>query len=159
MYIYISSSSCVVLSSIPIVLCSWSVFWPIPSVHTKQLLYGHLLPISQTIQIIWTKHAGHYWGSRNKLTVIHIIVIKGLVWSSVMKDLVWPLVKKDLVWPLVKKDLVWGLVKKDLIWAFVIKDLVWGLVKKDLVWALVIKDLVWALIKKDLVWPLVIIYT
>ena len=27
---------------------------------TKQQLFGHLPPISKTIQIIWTKHAGHF---------------------------------------------------------------------------------------------------
>ena len=32
----------------------------------KQQLYGHLLPIMKTIQIRWTRHAGHCW-SRNKL--------------------------------------------------------------------------------------------
>ena len=34
---------------------------------TKQQLYGHLLPISKTIQIRWTRHAGHCWRSKGEL--------------------------------------------------------------------------------------------
>ena len=34
---------------------------------TKQQLYGHLPPISKTIQIRWTRHAGHYWRSKDEL--------------------------------------------------------------------------------------------
>ena len=34
---------------------------------TKQQLYGHLPPIKKTIQVRWTRHAGHCWRSRNKL--------------------------------------------------------------------------------------------
>ena len=34
---------------------------------TKQQLYGHLPPISKTIQIRWTRHTGHGWRSKNKL--------------------------------------------------------------------------------------------
>ena len=34
---------------------------------TKQQLYGHLLPIFKTIQIRWTRHAGHCWRSKNEL--------------------------------------------------------------------------------------------
>ena len=34
---------------------------------TKQLLYGHLPPIMKTIQIRWTRHAGHCWRSRDEL--------------------------------------------------------------------------------------------
>ena len=33
---------------------------------TKQQLYGHLLPISKTIQIRWTRHVGHCWRSKDK---------------------------------------------------------------------------------------------
>ena len=33
---------------------------------TKQQLSGHLLPISQTIQVRWTRHAGHYWRNENE---------------------------------------------------------------------------------------------
>ena len=33
----------------------------------KQQLYGHLPPISKTIQIRWTKHVGHIWRSKDKL--------------------------------------------------------------------------------------------
>ena len=34
---------------------------------TKKLLYGHLPPISQTIQERWAKHARHYWRSKDEL--------------------------------------------------------------------------------------------
>ena len=34
---------------------------------TKQQLYGHLPPITKTIQIRRTRHAGHCWRSRDKL--------------------------------------------------------------------------------------------
>ena len=34
---------------------------------TKQHLYGHLLPITKTIKIRCTRHAGHCWRSRDEL--------------------------------------------------------------------------------------------
>ena len=34
---------------------------------TKLQLYGHLQPISKTIQIRWTRSAGHCWRSKDKL--------------------------------------------------------------------------------------------
>ena len=34
---------------------------------TKQLLYGHLPPITKTIKVRWTRHAGYCWRSRDKL--------------------------------------------------------------------------------------------
>ena len=34
---------------------------------TKHQLYGHLPPITKTIQIRRTRHAGHYWRSRDEL--------------------------------------------------------------------------------------------
>ena len=34
---------------------------------TKQQLYGHLPPITKTIQIRRTRHVGHCWRSRDKL--------------------------------------------------------------------------------------------
>ena len=33
----------------------------------KHQLYGHLPPITKTIQVWWTRHAGHYWRSRDEL--------------------------------------------------------------------------------------------
>ena len=33
----------------------------------KYQLYGHLPPIAKTIQVRWTRHAGHYWRSKDKL--------------------------------------------------------------------------------------------
>ena len=34
---------------------------------TKQQLYDHLSPISQTIQVKQARHAGHCWRSKDKL--------------------------------------------------------------------------------------------
>ena len=34
---------------------------------TKQQLYGHLLPITKTIKVSRTRHAGHCWRSRDEL--------------------------------------------------------------------------------------------
>ena len=34
---------------------------------TKHQLYGHLPPITKTIQVRWTTHAGHCWRSRDEL--------------------------------------------------------------------------------------------
>ena len=40
---------------------SW---WPHP---TRQQLYSHLPPITKTIQVRRTRHAGHFWRSRDEL--------------------------------------------------------------------------------------------
>ena len=34
---------------------------------TKHQLYGHLPPIMKTVQVRWTRHAGHCWRSREEL--------------------------------------------------------------------------------------------
>ena len=34
---------------------------------TRHQLYGHLPPIIKTIQVRWTRHAGHCWRSRDEL--------------------------------------------------------------------------------------------
>ena len=34
---------------------------------TQHQLYGHLPPITKTIQVRWTRHAGYCWRSRDKL--------------------------------------------------------------------------------------------
>ena len=34
---------------------------------TKHQLYGHLPPITKTIQVRRTRHAGHYWRSKDEL--------------------------------------------------------------------------------------------
>ena len=34
---------------------------------TRHQLYGHLPPITKTIQLRWTRHAGHCWRSRDEL--------------------------------------------------------------------------------------------
>ena len=34
---------------------------------TKHQLYGHLTPIMKTIQVRWTRHAGHCWRSKDEL--------------------------------------------------------------------------------------------
>ena len=40
--------------------------------HTKQKLYGHLLPITPTIQIRLARYAGHCWRSKDKFTYVDI---------------------------------------------------------------------------------------
>ena len=34
---------------------------------TRYQLYGHLPPITKTIQVRWTRHAGHCWRSKDEL--------------------------------------------------------------------------------------------
>ena len=34
---------------------------------TRHQIYGHLPPITKTIQVRWTRHAGHCWRSRDEL--------------------------------------------------------------------------------------------
>ena len=34
---------------------------------TRHQLYGHLPPITKTIQVRWTRHVGHRWRSRDEL--------------------------------------------------------------------------------------------
>ena len=41
---------------------------------SKQQLYSHLLPISKTIQIRWTRHARHCWRSKDEL-------ISNILWT------------------------------------------------------------------------------
>ena len=43
---------------------------------TKQQLYGHLPPITKTIQVRRTRHAGHCWRSRDEL------ISDVLLWTS-----------------------------------------------------------------------------
>ena len=38
---------------------------------TKQQVYGHLSPITKTIQVRRTRHAGHCWRSRDEHLVIY----------------------------------------------------------------------------------------
>ena len=45
-------------------------------VSTKQQLYGHLPPITKTIQIRRTRHAGHCWRSKDEL------ISDVLLWTS-----------------------------------------------------------------------------
>ena len=35
---------------------------------TRHQLYGHLPPITKTIQVRWSRHAGHCWRSRDEFT-------------------------------------------------------------------------------------------
>ena len=45
------------------------LYWTNPGINTpaKQQLYGHLLPISKPIQVRRTRHAGHYWRSKDEI--------------------------------------------------------------------------------------------
>ena len=49
----------------------------------EQQLYGHLLPITKTIQVRRTRHAGHYWRSRDEL-------ISDVLHSHVRAKAGWP---------------------------------------------------------------------
>ena len=40
---------------------------------TRHQLYGHLPPITKTIQVRWTRHAGHCWRSRDEL-ISHVLL-------------------------------------------------------------------------------------
>ena len=37
---------------------------------TKQQLYSYLPPITKTIKIRWTRHAGHCWRSKDELIIV-----------------------------------------------------------------------------------------
>ena len=66
----------------------------------KQQLYGHLNPISQTIQVRWTRHVGHCLRSWDKLTS-DVLLWNHLCWLT-SKDLhLW-----ELNWFPYKKNLI-----------------------------------------------------
>ena len=46
-------------------------------VSTRHQLHGHLPPITKTIQVRWTRHAGHCWRSRDEL------ISDVLLWTSI----------------------------------------------------------------------------
>ena len=45
----------------------WEFFSPLQQHPTRHQLYGHLPPITKTIQVRRTRHAGHCWRSRDEL--------------------------------------------------------------------------------------------
>ena len=51
----------------------------------KQQLYGHLPPITKTIKVRQTRHAGHCWKSKDKLLSDHIYqpLCSGRIWHMV----------------------------------------------------------------------------
>ena len=52
----------------------WAVLNKSRSQHpTKQQLYSHLPPITKTIQVRWTRHAGHSWRSKDEL-ISHVLL-------------------------------------------------------------------------------------
>ena len=48
---------------------------------TKQQLYGHLPPITKTIQVRWTRYAGHCWRSKDEL-ISNILLWTPFTWTS-----------------------------------------------------------------------------
>ena len=48
---------------------------------TKHQLYGHLPPIAKTIQARRTRHAGHYWRSRDEL-ISNVLLWTPHIWPS-----------------------------------------------------------------------------
>ena len=51
----------------------------------KQQLYGHLPPISKTIQVWWTRHARYCWRSKDKLKSDILLWTPSHGWASVGK--------------------------------------------------------------------------
>ena len=49
---------------------------------TRHQLYGHLPPITKTIQIRWTRHAGHCWKSRDELINDILLWTPAYGWSN-----------------------------------------------------------------------------
>ena len=49
---------------------------------TKQQPYGHLPPITKTIKVRWTRHAGHYWRSRDELISDVLLWIPSHGWAK-----------------------------------------------------------------------------
>ena len=48
---------------------------------TKQHLYGHLPPITKTIQVRWTRHVRHCWRSKDKL-ISDILLVDPFTWTN-----------------------------------------------------------------------------
>ena len=48
---------------------------------TRHQLYGHLPPITKTIQVRWTRHAGHCWRSRDEL-ISDVLLWTPHIWPS-----------------------------------------------------------------------------
>ena len=48
---------------------------------TRHQLYSHLPPITKTIQVRWTRHAGHCWKSRDKL-ISDVLLWTPHIWPS-----------------------------------------------------------------------------
>ena len=49
---------------------------------TKHPLYGHLPPITKTIQVRWTRHAGHCWRGRDELISDVLLWILTYGWAK-----------------------------------------------------------------------------
>ena len=49
---------------------------------TKQQLYNHLPPISQTIQVRQTRQAGHFWKSKDELISVSQLIRKNFKKSA-----------------------------------------------------------------------------
>ena len=64
----------------------WAIFNKSWRQHpTKHQLYGHLPPITKTIQVRWTRHAGHCWRSKDELISdpIYQPLRSGRIWHKV----------------------------------------------------------------------------
>ena len=48
---------------------------------TRHQLYGHLPPITKTIKVRWTRHAGHCWRSRDEL-ITDVLLWNPHIWPS-----------------------------------------------------------------------------
>ena len=67
MYLFLSF---LIIVKAPIITCTIVVFqflFPVQRHPTRHQLYGHLPPITKSIQVRRTRHAGHCWRSRDEL--------------------------------------------------------------------------------------------
>ena len=65
---------------------------------TKQHLYDHLPLISKTIQIRWTRYAGHCWRNKDELISYVLLWTPSYRWACVG----WPV--RTIMWT---QDIVW----------------------------------------------------
>ena len=62
---------------------------------TRHQLYGHLPPVTKTIQVRWTRHAGHCWRSKDEL-ISDVLLwtpaygqAKAYAWESIRECHLW----------------------------------------------------------------------
>ena len=71
---------------------------------TRHQLYGHLPPITKTVQVRRTRHAGHYWRSKDEL------ISDVLLWTPALYIYIYIYIKRDRHTEKKLKDLCFGSV-------------------------------------------------